>query len=174
MNSGDRYERKACKEFEEDLVLYYYGEWEGEERDRVENHLRICKRCEGFLQELSQILAQSPESDEPPQAFWEQYSREMHEKLAVLEEEIPWWKRLFALHSPWMYGAVATAFGLILSLVLAFGGGKWLQKHSSEEPIPQEIQAVSGELEFLESMDLIEVLDLLEAVEPKNLEQKSA
>jgi hypothetical protein len=174
MTGGDRYETGACKYLNEDLVLYYYGEWEGAERERVEKHLKDCQRCESFLQELSRILPHSHEPDEPPEPFWDQYSREMHEKLVALEEQIPWRKSLLAHFTPWTYGAVATAFGLILSLVLAFGGGKWLQRHSSEDILPKEIQAVSGDLDFLESMELIEVLDLLEAVEPKNPEKKSA
>jgi len=31
--------QSACKEFEEDLVLYYYGETSEEERRRVGQHL---------------------------------------------------------------------------------------------------------------------------------------
>ena len=66
------------------------------------------------------------------------------------------------------------AFGLILSLVLAFSGGKWLQRYSSEDRLPQEIQAVSGELEFFKTMELMEVLELLEGVGQSNHERKSA
>ena len=174
MTGGDSCSAGKCNHFEEHLVLYYYGECQWAERDRVEKHLKGCPACRSFLQELSAVLPLSHDTDEPPEAFWEQYSREMHQKLAALEQKRPLWKSLFPHFTPWTYGAVATAFGLILSLILAFGGGKWLQRHSSEDSPPQEIRAVSGDLEFLESMELIEVLDLLEAVEPKNHEQNSA
>ena len=32
--------RTACKDFEEDLVLYYYGDGSAAERSRVEGHLQ--------------------------------------------------------------------------------------------------------------------------------------
>ncbi|MCH7913320.1 MAG: zf-HC2 domain-containing protein [Deltaproteobacteria bacterium] len=174
MTGWDRYSPEACKDFGEDLILYYYGEWQGTERDRVEVHIKDCARCESFLEELSRLLPLSHDTDEPPEAFWEQYSIEMHQKLAALEEKRPWWNSLFDRITPWTYGAVATAFGLILSLVLAFSGGKWLQRYSSEDRLPQEIQSVSGELEFFKTMELMEVLELLEGVGQSNHERKSA
>src|SRR5437773_465220 len=38
----------ACRDFEEDLVLYYYGEGSGAERSRVESHVKACSRCSRF------------------------------------------------------------------------------------------------------------------------------
>ena len=55
MTGWDRYSPETCKNFGEDLILYYYGEWQGTERDRVEKHLKDCARCESFLEELSKF-----------------------------------------------------------------------------------------------------------------------
>src|SRR3989304_3438103 len=46
----------ACRDFEEDLVLYYYGDGSDGERGRVEVHIRTCARRPRFLDELRQLL----------------------------------------------------------------------------------------------------------------------
>ncbi len=39
----------ACKSFEEDLVLYYYGEISDTERRPIEQHLSSCQSCQQIL-----------------------------------------------------------------------------------------------------------------------------
>ena len=46
----------ACKNFEEDLVLHYYGENNRVERRRVEQHLSICHGCKSFVDDLDRVL----------------------------------------------------------------------------------------------------------------------
>lgn len=74
----------VCKDFEQDLVLYYYGECDGAERNRVEAHLGGCTSCRLFLDDLRTLLSLSVNPDEPPQSFWESYIREMRAKLAAV------------------------------------------------------------------------------------------
>lgn len=158
--------RPACKDFEEDLVLYYYGDCAGPERDRVEQHLKECLSCRRFLQDLRTFLPLMIRPKERPQAFWDGYYTELQKKLAAMEDAEPWWKRLFSSLHPWTVPALGTALILILALTLTFTKGMWRpQGDSTEEKVPREIRAVTSDLDFFEAMDLLESLDLLETVE---------
>ena len=79
--------RRACKEFEQDLVLYYYRERGREESKELENHLEGCGSCQQFLADLRRLLPLTVKPDEPPQPFWENYSKEMQERLAAIAQE---------------------------------------------------------------------------------------
>ena len=46
-----------CKELEEDLVLYYYGEIADDEKRRIDQHLGDCAGCGRFLEDLTSIAA---------------------------------------------------------------------------------------------------------------------
>ena len=46
-----------CKELEEDLVLYYYGEIADDEKRRIDQHLGNCAGCGRFLEDLTSIAA---------------------------------------------------------------------------------------------------------------------
>ena len=41
-----------CKELEEDLVLYYYGEIADDEKRRIDQHLGNCSGCGRFLEDF--------------------------------------------------------------------------------------------------------------------------
>ena len=86
--------RTACKDFEEDLVLYYYGDGSENERIRVQGHLQTCSSCREFLEDLRKLLPQMAKPSELPPAFWDNYYDEMVQKLAVHEERQAWWKNL--------------------------------------------------------------------------------
>ena len=72
----------ACNEFEQDLVLYHYGELSGDSRDQLASHLRACPACASYLKELAALLPLTVNTDEPGQEFWQNYSREMRHKVA--------------------------------------------------------------------------------------------
>jgi anti-sigma factor RsiW len=80
----------ACNEFEQDLVLYHYGELSGDSRDQLASHLRACPACASYLKELAALLPLTVTTDEPGQEFWQNYSREMRHKLADLQEKKSW------------------------------------------------------------------------------------
>lgn len=154
----------ACRDFEQGLVLYYYGECEGTERSKVEKHLEVCASCLGFLEELAKVLPLTVERDHPSQAFWEDYSREIKRKLAQTEQKSPWWTAVSSLFRPWPVPALATALVLILALTLTLARRAWRpQELAPEEVAFLEILPMAENLEFFKTMDLLDALDLLEA-----------
>ena len=76
-----------CTNFEQDLVLYYYGECDRKDHLRVETHLEGCGSCRRFLDELCRLLPLTSKLDQPDEAFWDAYSREIHGKLAEVREK---------------------------------------------------------------------------------------
>ncbi len=156
--------QRACKEFEQGLVLYYYGEAAGKERGRIEEHLRSCASCEAFLADLGSLLPRTVEQDEPSQGFWESYSREMRHKLASAGQRSGWWKNLALLFRPWPVPALATALVLILALTLTFGKRVWRAPDlPPDEEGMMEILPIAENLEFFRAMELLDSLDFLEA-----------
>lgn len=156
--------QRSCKGFEEDLVLYYYGECGAAERSRIEKHLEDCGTCKQFLADFSRLLPLTIKPDEPPQPFWESYSKEMRTKLASVEQRSPWWGALVSLFRPWPVLALATALVLILALTFTFGRRMWRsQDLPPEEEGMMEILPMAENLEFFKAMELLDSLDLLEA-----------
>ena len=157
--------RADCKDFEQDLVLYYYGECVETERFRVKTHLESCASCRHFLEDLRTLLPLTAKPDEPPQAFWESYSREMRMKLRAAEEKVSWWKALPSFFRPWPVPALATALVLVLALTLTLTKGRWYPNGG----VPEE-EAILEDLEFFKAMDFLESIDLLEAIEGKEIQ----
>ena len=110
--------RTACKDFEEDLVLYYYGDGSAAERSRVEGHLQGCSSCQEFLDDLRKLLPKMAKPSELPPMFWDNYYNEMVQKLAVYEERHAWWKSWFAPMRGWMLPAFGTAAVAALAIGL--------------------------------------------------------
>jgi hypothetical protein len=156
--------RTACKDFEEDLVLYYYGDGSEAERSRVESHLQSCSPCQEFLDDLRKLLPSMAKPSELPPMFWDDYYNEMVQKLAIHEERQPWWKNFFSPMRTWMVPAFGTAAVAALAIGLVIGSGHWHYPFSrTQEQIPREILADTNQLEFFKSMDLLENLSSLEA-----------
>jgi hypothetical protein len=156
---------RACKPFEEDLVLYYYGELGGGERAAVEAHLPGCQSCQLYLKELESILPLTVKPDEPPQAFWDDYSREMRRKLAEASERQSWWQSLAVFLRPWAIPASATAFVALLALTLTFGKRFWSSKEIPQDDVAVvEILPMAENLEFFQTMEVLDAMDLLENI----------
>lgn len=163
--------RAACKDFEEDLVLYYYGDNSATERSRVENHVEICLSCREFLDDLRSLLPTMAKPSELPPSFWDNYYRETLEKLAQLEERKFRWQNLFAPMRGWMLPAFGTAAVAIFALALGISKGNWhFTLSQPRATIPQEILADTNQLEFFKSMDMLESLSKLEALDGTKLE----
>jgi hypothetical protein len=153
----------ACKPFEEDLVLYYYGELGGNERTAVESHLPVCQLCRLYLKELETILPLTVKPDAPPQSFWDDYSREMRGKIAEASERRSWWQTLALFSSPWAIPASATALVALLALSLTFGKAFWTSKEVPRDDAAfMEILPMAENLEFFETMEVLDTMDLLE------------
>jgi hypothetical protein len=153
----------ACKPFEEDVVLYYYGELGDKGRLAVEGHVKICEACQFYLKELESILPLTVEPDDPPQLFWEDYSREMRHKLAEARERNSWWQNLASFLRPWAIPACATMVLAILALTLTLGKGFWSSKETPQnDEAFLEILPAAENLEFFKTMEVLDAMDFLE------------
>jgi len=155
-----------CTNFEPDLVLYYYGECDRKDHLRVETHLEGCGSCRRFLEELRQLLPLTSKPDQPDEAFWHAYSREIRGKLAEVREKPSWWNEILTLFHPWPVPALATALILVVALTLTFTKGLWRSQGTPPKELTLlEILPVAENLEFFEAMEILDAMDLLEAVE---------
>jgi predicted anti-sigma-YlaC factor YlaD len=163
--------RAACTDFERDLVLYYFDDCAGTERSRIEAHLEGCTPCRRFLEDVQKLLPLTVKPDDPPQAFWESYSRELRGKLAAVEPKRPWWKVVLSFFRPWPVPAVATALILVVALALTLAKHPWQQTKnlSTGNQAFLEILPMAENLEFFKNMELLDAMDLIEAVpSPEN------
>jgi hypothetical protein len=164
----------ACKNFEEDLVLYYYGETSDAEGRRIERHLSDCQSCGRFVGDLRRLLPQMAPSEEISQSFWDSYYRETLAKLAQQEERKYWWRNLLAPMKVWMlpaFGTVAVA-ALAIGLVLGKGDSQRFSERPSDT-IPQEILADANQLEFFESLDMFVWLSKIKEQDEQKAEPKA-
>jgi hypothetical protein len=163
MAQHDKTAAVACTQFEEDLVLYYYGELRGGERAAVDNHVRGCEPCRFYLKELELILPLTVKPDEPSQAFWDDYSREMRRKLAEVKERKTWWQSLASFFQPWAIPVSATVAVAILALTLTLGKGFWGSKEvPQDDEVFMEILPAAENLEFFKTMEVLDAMDFLE------------
>jgi predicted anti-sigma-YlaC factor YlaD len=150
----------ACKEFEADLVLYYYGDDSEADHRRVELHCAECSRCRRFLDDLRQLLPQMAQPKEMPGAFWDNYYNEVVQKLASEREQPSWWREFLGSMRSWALPAFGTL--AVASLAFFFVIHSGTHPKRSATPIPQEILADPHSVEFFKSMDLLESLNKLE------------
>jgi len=156
----------ACRDFEEDLVLYYYGDGSEGERSRVEVHVQSCARCHRFLDDLRRLLPQMTQPESLPQSFWDGYYRETVAKIAAQRERSSWWRNLLTPMRAWAVPVFATASVAVLAVGLLIGKGGWnAQSVGLRGNIPQEILTDASQLEFFNSMDVIESLPALEELD---------
>ncbi len=158
--------KSACRVFEADLVLYYYGDIEESDRRRVESHCQDCIHCRSFLDDLHRLLPQITKPMPLPADFWQNYYNETVAKLAAREARGSWWRNLFTPMHVWLIPAFGTVAVAVLAVALMFGKGGWnLRLTAPQETIPQEILADATKVEFFKSMDLLESLGGLEKME---------
>lgn len=85
-------------------------------RRRLEAHLKDCPACQKELTEIREVVQafRKHPVPEPEPAFWEEFHRELHLKLASLNQEAPGPEsRRFKL--PYLVGATAVALFLIFT-----------------------------------------------------------
>lgn len=159
--------KSACRAFEADLVLFYYGDVEESDRRRVESHCRDCFHCRRFLDDLHRLLPQMAKPKQMPADFWQNYYKETVEKLAAQEARGSWWRNLFAPMHVWLIPAFGTVAVAVLAVALVLGKSGWNLRLTApqQEAIPQEILADATKVEFFKSMDLLESLGILEKME---------
>lgn len=165
MIARDKPASQPCRNLEEDLVLYYYGELAESDRRNCEAHLKDCEACRASLAAMSRLLPITVAHDEPPPAFWHDYSRELRQKLDLAAERKTWWRSLAGLFAPIPMPALATAAMLLLALALTFGKGLW--QPSTPAPDDEgfmEVLPIAEQLEFFSDMEILDNLDLLETL----------
>ena len=165
MVARDKPALKACRNLEEDLVLYYYGEVSESARGNCEAHLKNCEACRASLAEMRSLLPMTAAHDEPPQAFWEDYSREMRRKLDAVTERETWWRRIVGSVAPLPVPALATGAVLLLALTLTLGKGLWQSSTTAlDDEALIEVLPMAEQLDFFCNMELLDNLDLLETL----------
>jgi hypothetical protein len=152
----------ACKEFEQELVLYHYSELDEHTRDRIVSHTSVCKDCAGYLDELATLLPLTVKLDEPPQEFWHSYSREMRHKLAEARDSESWWQRISSYFHPWALSALATTAVVAVALTLTLGRQSPAPDEPTEDEAFMEILPMADNLDLLNHMEVLDNLDLLE------------
>ena len=165
--------RKACQNYEEDLVLYYYGENSADERQHVKQHLAECVCCQSFIEDLHRLLPRMTPTETLPQPFWDNYYRETVRKLAEQQERKSWWRNLFAPMKFWLVPAFGTVAVAILAIALVMGKGEltsFIDRPSAT--LPQEVLADRNQLEFFKSLDMLESLSHLDEKDDSQLKPK--
>jgi hypothetical protein len=173
MNKRAHVLESACKQFEEDLVLYYYQDLPETDRGRLEGHVHECRRCSHFLEDLGKLLPQATGAkEELPPFFWPKYCAEVMDKIQVAER--PWWRNLIAPARVWLLPAFGTAAVAVLAVTLVFGKAGWNSQPEAPAALPQEILVDAANVEFFKSMDLLESLSVLEKMEATGRESAGA
>jgi anti-sigma factor RsiW len=150
----------ACNEFEQDLVLYHYGELSGDNRDQLASHLRACPACASYLKGLAALLPLTVNTDEPSEEFWQNYNRELRHKLADLQEKKSWWQALQTALRPWTLPALVGTAVVALAVTL-----NTAYKTTPIDDLPAADAALMEVLPMAENLDLFNNMDVLENIE---------
>ena len=154
----------VCTEFEQDLVLYHYGELSGETRDQIATHLHGCSGCASYLKELAALLPLTVIGDEPAEEFWQNYSREMRHKLADLQEKKSWWQAVQTFVRPWTVPALAGTAVVALAVTLTIGKKTTTDDAPTADQAMIEVLPMAENLELFNNMDVLEDIDVLEVI----------
>ncbi len=153
-----------CGEFEENLVLFHYGDLDGAERGVLQAHLQRCTACAGYLKELGTLLPLTLITDQPSEAFWTDYNRELRQKLDHAAEKKSWLQTLGELFRPGWMPALATAGVVALALTFTMGPDIWSTNDSQDDAAIMQLLPVAENLEFFNTMEVLDNLDLLESM----------
>ena len=165
----------ACKNYEEDLVLYYYGESGAAERAAMEQHMAQCGRCRNFVDDLGRVLPQMAPQPELPQPFWDSYFRETMAKVDAHEARQSWWSDWFAPLNGWLMPAFGTMAVAALAIALVLEKSDMVSFIDTPAPsIPAEVLVDSNQLEFFKSLEILESLGTLEELDASKPEPKTS
>lgn len=145
-------------------MLLHYSELAGAERQRLEAHLKDCAACTRSLYEYADLLPRTVLADDPPPAFWNDYSRELRHKLAQVAESVPWWQRLLFTLKPWGMPALATSAVVALALTFTLGKNLWLDRDSAP-PLDNamlEVLPIAENLDFYRNLEVLDNLEILQ------------
>lgn len=149
-----------CESFEQDLVLFHYGELGGADEERVKTHSANCAACADYLKELATLLPLTVATDDPPQEFWHNYNRELRQKIEAVEASSTWWHSLATLLQPRRLAVFAGAAVVVLALTITLGKVIWSPQSVIQDD--EVAAALSENLEFFSAMEVLDNLELLE------------
>jgi hypothetical protein len=153
----------ACREFEAELVLYYYGELQGVSCTRMESHLGDCESCRSALQEMRSILPMTVKPDQPPESFWQDYDRQLRQKLFEADQKKTSWLTFPLVNRSWTVPALAAAAVVTLAIAFTLARVPWLSRETPpREELFMEVLPMAENLEFYRTMEVLDALDLLE------------
>lgn len=154
-----------CRDLEESLVLFHYGDLDGGERGTLQAHLQSCSACAGYLKELGTLLPLTLKADQPAETFWTDYNRELRQKLDRAAEQKSWMQTFGDFFQPRWMPALATAGVVALALTFTVGRGIWSTNDPAQENAAiMELLPVAENLEFFKAMEVLDNLDLLESM----------
>jgi anti-sigma factor RsiW len=154
----------ACQNYEADLVLLHYGDLAASDKARVAQHAAQCAGCAGYLKELGKLMPLTALSDQPPQSFWMDYTRELRGKLDGAAEQKAWWQNLGAFLTPRYLAAYASAAVVVLALSLTLGKGIFSGKHQLQDDELAELLPVAENLDFFSAMDILDDFEAIELI----------
>lgn len=150
-----------CEAYRSKLFEYLDGELAGVERAEFETHLNGCRGCREELQGLHEtlaLIARIP-APEPPEAFWQQYLRELRQKVAPVPppSRLQTWLGSIPLRP---IPALAVGIALILAVFLTW------QRGVEQPPMPELASLkLAQQLTMSQDLDLLREIDLLEEIE---------
>jgi anti-sigma factor RsiW len=152
-----------------ELVPFFRGELDADERTRVQHHLDDCATCRASMDELAVTMKTvAARLEELPTLEWSAYRRELRLKLAArAETRARWWRPRV------VWASLATAGVAIAALILAIvmrsstpGITPPVDQLAMEQPETVDVgllrnYGVVEQLDLLENYDVIEHLDEL-------------
>lgn len=147
----------VCKDYEELLILYHYGELEPSVSEDVADHLKHCPACENELVEISRLIAAVP-GYTPTQLETARAVKGVMDSISAVKAG-RWLGKLL----PAYIAAAAAVAAIVLSVTVP----KLIDR------APQENQVLAqGDWEVLENYDVIKDYEVIEQMDNiDNLDQ---
>jgi HEAT repeats/Putative zinc-finger len=121
-----------CKEFEENLTLYSYGELPKDDRAAADAHLGTCSGCRGRLDETRRMheLLNARSSVEPSPELLAQCRMALEDALDRELASVSWKKLFSELWTGLSVFPLTRASAILALLLLGFGLGWTLRPHA--------------------------------------------
>jgi anti-sigma factor RsiW len=132
------------------------------DRERLSRHIGECAGCAAYLQELAKLMPLVAKSDDPPQSFWIDYSRELRQKIDDAVEQKTWWRNLGAFLAPRYLAAYASTAVIILALTFSFEKNPKSGASQLDDDEIAELLPVAENLDFFSAMDILDDFDLID------------
>ena len=141
---------RPCEGYEEDLILYHYGELESEKASVTSAHMESCAACRAYMDELVRLLAAVP-ADMPGHAA---RIRAVDRVMAgIAPRRLEWRRRLV----PAAIALTALVAAVMFSVYNPFVTDK--------PQTPEQMVMAQADPEVLENLDLLKDLNVIEELD---------